>query len=227
MFVVIATGLMLTVEGYKTLKKKRKDNKENKNKNVHDDEVSIGIGKRVQNLPIPPRIYLDKSGVMVSAIVPVLAGFLVGTMAGFFGVGGGIIMMPILVYVLGIPTVVAIGTDLFQMIFTASNATIAHAISGNIDYVLALLMIIGAVIGAQIGARSSKIIHGSQIRIVFGIIVLSVGVTLILKLLKMDELKLIVLGAVILVAIALFMYCLLALLGVIKTKKQKTGGDEK
>jgi len=225
MFIVIATGIMLTVEGYKTLKKKKKDNNKNKNKNVDDDEVSIGIGKRIQNLQIYPRIYLDKSGVTVSAIFPVFTGLLVGTMAGFFGVGGGIIMMPILVYVLGIRTVVAIGTDLFQMIFTASNATIAHALSGNIDYVLALLMMTGAVIGAQIGARSSKIIIASQIRIIFGIIILSVGVTLILKLLHIDELKLIVLGMVVLVTIILFLYCVLVLLGIIKTKK--TGCDKK
>ena len=77
----------------------------------------------------------------------------------------------------------------------------------------------GAVIGAQIGARSSKIISGPQIRIVFGSIVLSVGVTLIFKLLQMNELKLLVLGCVILVAFVLFVYCVLALLGVIKTKK--------
>lgn len=222
--VVIVTGLMLTIEGYKAFKKRQK-NKERGDESSHDadgdDEVSIGIGARIQKLPMPPRVYLDKSDITVSAIIPVLAGFLVGTMAGFFGVGGGIIMMPILVYVLGVPTVVAIGTDLFQMIFTASNATIAHAISGNIDYILALLMMTGAVIGAQIGARSSKIIHGSQIRVVFGIIVLSVGVTLILKLLQMDELKLIVLSLVILVAIVLFIYCVLALLGVIKTKNKQ------
>ncbi len=221
--VVISTGLMLTLESLKTLRNRR-TNGNRINKHGYDDEISVGFARHIHNLPIPPRIYFEKSGVTVPALIPVLTGFLVGTMAGFFGVGGGIIMMPILVYLLGIPTVVAIGTDLFQMVFTASNASIAHAMSGNIDYILALLMMGGAVFGAQLGARSSKIISGPHIRVVFGSIILSVGATLILKLLHMDELKIIFLSLIVLVTTVFFMYCVLMLLGLINPRRAGGAG---
>ncbi|GIS67879.1 MAG: hypothetical protein CM1200mP6_09470 [Anaerolineaceae bacterium] len=95
------------------------------------------------------------------------SGLISGTLAGFLGVGGGFIRMPLMVYVLGIPTHVAIGTDLFEIIFSAGFGTITHAIKGNVDIMIALIMQTGAAIGAQIGSVATHHFSGPRIRLLF------------------------------------------------------------
>jgi hypothetical protein len=120
-------------------------------------------------------IYLPKAKVHIPVFVPPAIGLFVGILAGIMGVGGGFIMVPSLLYILGIPTLVAIGTDLFQMVITAASGTLGHAISGNVDFYLVLLILTGSTIGAQLGARTSKKVGGPRLRLLFGLIV--VGIT--------------------------------------------------
>ncbi len=142
---------------------------------IHTDKISAteavgftGITRRVRLLRIKPMISLPASGIQsISLWVILLAGFISGVLAGFLGVGGGFIRMPMLVYVLGVPTHVAIGTDLFEIIFSAGFGTITHAIKGNVDILIALIMQTGAAIGAQIGAMSTRHFAGPRIRLWF------------------------------------------------------------
>jgi uncharacterized membrane protein YfcA len=90
-----------------------------------------------------------------------------GLFSGFLGGGAGYIRMPSMIYLLGIPTHVAVGTDLFEIIISASYGTFTHALKGNVDIMIALVMHTGAAIGAQIGATSTQFFMGSRIRLAF------------------------------------------------------------
>ena len=127
-----------------------------------------GLTKRVQLIRLKPMISLPVSGIAsISLWVIIISGLISGILAGFLGVGGGFIRMPLMVYVLGVPTHVAIGTDLFEIIFSAGFGTVTHAIKGNVDIMIALVMQTGAAIGAQIGAVATPYFAGPRIRLLF------------------------------------------------------------
>jgi uncharacterized protein len=123
--------------------------------------------KAIQRFHLWPMISLPTSGVRISLWVIVFVSFIGGLFAGFLGGGAGYIRMPMLVYVLGIPTHLAVGTDLFEIIISASYGTFSHAIKGNVDILIALVMNTGAAIGAQIGAISTQYFAGPKIRLAF------------------------------------------------------------
>ena len=108
--------------------------------------------------------------VEVSIALLVVLSLTSGVISGFVGVGGGFIRMPLLVYVLGIPTHVAVGTDLFENVFSSGYGTITHALKGNVDILMALVMQTGAALGAQIGATSTRFFAGPRIRLFFSIL---------------------------------------------------------
>lgn len=138
-----------------------------------------GIAERVSSIHIPPMISLPISGIeSISVWTIILVGLLSGILAGFLGVGGGFIRMPMLVYIIGAPTHVAIGTDLFEIIFSAGFGTISHAFKGNVDILIALVMHVGAAIGAQIGALSTRFFVGPRIRFIFSLLPL-IGAVLV------------------------------------------------
>jgi hypothetical protein len=139
-----------------------------------------GAAKRIQSIQIPPMISLPGSGIQSISLWSVLmVGFVSGLLAGMLGVGGGFIRMPMLVYVLGVPTHVAVGTDLFEIMFSAGYGTITHAIKGNVDVMMALVMQTGAVLGAHIGATSTRFFNGPRIRLMFSLLPF-IGVVLVL-----------------------------------------------
>jgi uncharacterized protein len=130
-----------------------------------------GVTRRVQLLRLPPLISLPESGIESISIWVVLAvSFLTGLLAGMLGVGGGFIRMPMLIYLVGVPTHVAVGTDLFEIIISAGFGTITHALKGNVDVLMALVMQTGAAIGAQIGAVSTRYFAGPRIRLFFSVL---------------------------------------------------------
>jgi len=118
-------------------------------------------------LNIPPLIKLPTSGITISLWIILLVAFVGGLFSGFLGGGAGYIRMPSMVYVLGVPTHLAVGTDLFEIIISASYGTFTHAIKGNVDILIALVMHTGAAIGAQIGAISTQYFTGPKIRLAF------------------------------------------------------------
>jgi len=139
-----------------------------------------GVTRHVQKFKVPPMISLPASGVgSISVWLIVGVGFITGLLAGVLGVGGGFVRMPMLIYVLGIPTHVAIGTDLFEIMISAGYGTLTHAIKGNVDVMMALVMHTGAALGAQIGAVLTRFFSGPRIRLLFSVLPL-IGVLMVL-----------------------------------------------
>jgi uncharacterized membrane protein YfcA len=126
------------------------------------------FSRAIQRLKIPPMISLPHSGIISISLWAVLFVSLVGGLfSGFLGGGAGYIRMPSMVYLLGIPTHIAVGTDLFEIIISASYGTVRHAMNGNVDILIALVMQTGASVGAQIGANLTQYFKGPHIRFAF------------------------------------------------------------
>ena len=135
---------------------------------------------------LPFKMRFKVSHLYTSIIPPILIGFFVGILAAIMGVGGGFIMVPAMIYLLRMPTNVVIGTSLFQIIFVSAAVTIMHAVKNQtVDVVLATILIIGGVVGAQIGARFGQKLRGEQLRALLALIVLGVGLKMLSDLLFM------------------------------------------
>lgn len=133
---------------------------------------------------LPFKMKFRTSGLYISVIPPALVGLFVGVLAAIMGVGGGFVMVPAMIYLLGMPTKVVIGTSLFQIIFVTAFTTIMHATTNyTVDMALAVLLLIGGVIGAQIGTRIGVKMKAEQLRILLAILVLVVCGKLALDLL--------------------------------------------
>ena len=137
---------------------------------------------------LPFKMRFRTSGLYISLIPPVLIGVSVGILTAIMGVGGGFIMVPAMIYLLGMPTKVVIGTSLFQIIFVTAFTMMLHAITNQtVDVVLGVLLLLGGVIGAQIGARIGVKLKAEQLRILLAILVLAVCGKLALDLLLMPS----------------------------------------
>ena len=124
---------------------------------------------------LPFKMRFHRSKLYISAIPPIVIGFFVGILSALMGVGGGFIMIPAMVYILGMSTNVVVGTSLFQIIFVTANSTFFQSyLNQTVDIVLAALMIIGGVIGAQIGARLGSKLKAEYLRGILAILVLTV-----------------------------------------------------
>ncbi|AUC52622.1 MAG: sulfite exporter TauE/SafE family protein [Sagittula sp.] len=135
----------------------------------------------IHNLPLKMRF--RTSGLYISVIPPALVGTAVGVLAAIMGVGGGFIMVPAMIYLLGMPTKVVVGTSLFQIIFVAAFTTLLHATTNyTVDVVLAVMLILGGVIGAQFGTMLGTRLKAEQLRILLAALVLLVCIKLGLEL---------------------------------------------
>lgn len=124
---------------------------------------------------LPFKMRFKRSKLYTSAIPPLAIGAFVGFLAAMMGVGGGFIMVPAMIYLLRVPTNIAIGTSLFQVVFTTAVATILHAVlNQTVDIILALLLMIGGVIGAQIGVAAGVRLKGAELRFLLAALVLLV-----------------------------------------------------
>ncbi len=124
---------------------------------------------------LPFKMRFRKSKLYISAILPLGIGVLVGILAAIMGVGGGFVMVPAMIYLLGMPTSVVVGTSLFQIIFVTANVTFLQAWQNQtVDFLLALVLLAGGVVGAQIGTRTSAALHGEQLRSLLALLVLGV-----------------------------------------------------
>ena len=124
---------------------------------------------------LPLKMRFRRSKLYISAILPLALGAFVGILAAIMGVGGGFIMVPAMIYLLGMPTSVVVGTSLFQIIFVTANVTLLQSIqTQTVDFLLAGLLLFGAVIGAQFGSRAGALLRGEQLRGLLALIVLAV-----------------------------------------------------
>jgi uncharacterized membrane protein YfcA len=159
-------GVLMLVEGTRTLLRRRR----------------LGVPRRklhqhtwIHGLPLKMRF--RRSKLYISALLPLGLGFLIGILSAIMGIGGGFVMVPAMIYLLGMPTMIVPGTSLFQIIFVAATVTVLQAINNRtVDAMLALVLLIGGVLGAQIGTRWGAKLRGDQLRIMLAVLVLAVAV---------------------------------------------------
>jgi hypothetical protein len=139
------------------------------------------IGAFLKSLPLQTEF--EKSGVTHSILVPIILGCLVGILAAIMGVGGGFLMVPIMFYILRMPMHVIVGTSLFQILFTCIEVTFLQSYTNHtVDFTLAVLLLVGSTIGAQVGAVFGRKLKGEQLKILLAIIVLIVTVKIVFEL---------------------------------------------
>ena len=161
--IMLAVSVFTAWESLRALRMIRKDRLEIQEVLGFED-----IARRVHSIDLPPMISLPASGIASISLWVVLGvGFVTGLLSGALGVGGGFVRMPLLVYLVGSPTHVAVGTDLFEIVFSAGFGTLTHGLKGNVDILMALVMHTGAALGAQIGAVSTRFFAGPRIRLLF------------------------------------------------------------
>ena len=143
--------------------------------------VDSVFSQKIQSIKIPPIISFPTSKIEnISLWNLIFLGFGVGTLSGLLGVGGGFIMGPALIYLIGVPTSVAIGTDLFQIIFVSGYGAITHLLKGNIDFRLVGCILTGSLVGSQLGAILNKKLRGAHIRYYFSLLIFfTAGIILI------------------------------------------------
>ena len=170
--IIVFTGIALFCawESWTVLRLTRRTNRPpDSTQNRNQDVTAIdGFAKAIQRFTLPPRVSLPHSGIeSISFWAILFVSFIGGIFSGFLGGGAGYIRMPAMVYLLGIPTHIAVGTDLFEIIISASYGTIRHAMNGNVDIVIALVMQTGAALGARIGAYLTQYFTGPLLRLAF------------------------------------------------------------
>jgi hypothetical protein len=175
-----AVGILMLIESVNALRKSRSGKPTSRRR----------PGQHGWMHGLPFKMRFQRSKLYISAIPPFILGMLVGLLASIMGVGGGFIMVPAMIYLLRMPTNVVIGTSLFQIIFVTAFATVLHATTNQtVDVMLALLLMIGGVIGAQFGVVAGQKLRGDQLRALLALLVLGVAVRLFFSLvIQPDEL---------------------------------------
>jgi hypothetical protein len=171
-FLLILLGIsgFMTWESIQTFRVHGEETAAEKKKHPsrRDKSAIAHVARAIHRINLPPHIYLPVSGIKRISIWAILGvAFVGGFFSGFLGGGAGYIRMPCMIYLLGIPTHIAVGTDLFEIIISASYGTVTHALKGNVDILIALVMHTGAAIGAQIGATLTQFFVGPRIRMAF------------------------------------------------------------
>ena len=174
--VLLGIAAFMAWESWTTIRRQQanpvvaNDVKPDKNDSPANDKANIfgNLARTVHRWKLGPTVKLPVSGIeSISVWVILGVALLGGFFSGFLGGGAGYIRMPALVYILGVPTHVAVGTDLFEIMVSASYGTFRHARTGNVDFMIALVMHTGAAIGAQIGAIATQYLGGPKIRLAF------------------------------------------------------------
>ncbi len=174
-FLGVIGGLMLTESSRALLRRGRKGPRTK----LHQHTFLHGL---------PFKMRFRTSRLYISALLPLALGFVVGMLAALMGVGGGFLMIPAMIYLLGMPTAVVVGTSLFQILFVTANVTFFQALNHQtVDITLALLLLVGAVIGAQFGARFGARLRGEQLRGLLALMVLLVCAKLIFDLITQPD----------------------------------------
>jgi hypothetical protein len=134
---------------------------------------------------LPFKLRFRDSRLYISVIPPLVIGFGIGMLSAIMGVGGGFMLVPAMIYILGMPTAIVIGTSLFQVVFVSANVTLLQAWQvGSVDIVLTMLLLVGGVAGAQFGAAMGTKLRGEETRALLGLLVLSVAIGLAWNLLQ-------------------------------------------
>lgn len=149
---------------------------------IEKDVLTTRLPLKVQSIKIPPMVSLKTSKIPHISIWVILGiAFATGLLAGLFGAGGGFVRVPSLIYLMGVPTTIAIGTDLFEVIVSAAYGGFTYAIKGSVEIIAVVLMLVAASIGAQIGTVSTAYVRGFYIRNLFSIMIIISGISALLS----------------------------------------------
>ena len=142
--------------------------------------VDTAFSQKIQNVKIPPITSLPISNIeYISVCYLVVLGFGVGILSGLLGIGGAFILNPALIYLIGVPTSVAIGTSLFQTIFVSGYGGLTHFFKGNVDFALVACVLVGSLVGSQLGAKIHNRLRGAHIRYYFSLVIfIAIGIVL-------------------------------------------------
>ena len=143
--------------------------------------VATKISRKIQKMDAPPLISLTISRIAsISVWSIIVTGFLIGILSGLLGVGGGFVITPAFIYLFGVPTTVAVGTGLFQIIFTSGYGTLTHFFKGNVDFTLVACILAGSLIGSQFGAMLNKRLRGAYVRYYFSwVVFIAIGIIIL------------------------------------------------
>ena len=169
-FMVVLVGIasFMAWESWLTLRAQRRSGNTGRKAGKEDESILQSRMLKFQRLHLPPLMSFPKSGIERMSLWTILGvSFVGGFFGGFLGGGAGYIRMPAMVYLLGLPTHIAVGTDLFEVIISAGWGAFSHGMKGNVDILIALVMHTGAAVGAQIGAWATQYFAGPRIRLAF------------------------------------------------------------
>jgi uncharacterized membrane protein YfcA len=178
-FISLVYAVLLGFLGFYALGDFLKSRKAKDSGDAHGGSLGMTeLARKVQNVKIPPAITFDEDfcqgGKKISGVIVAMGGVIVGLMAAIMGVGGGFITFPMFVYVFGVSSMTTVGTDILQIIFTAGLGAISqYAIYGYVFYTLAMGMLLGSLIGIQVGALTTKVVKGIHIRGFYAISILA------------------------------------------------------
>jgi hypothetical protein len=165
-----------------------------KDKRAAAQAAKVAVAARAGVMPpvkkswnLPPMVHFPTSGITISFWTVTGVFLFTGWLSGFLGVGGGFIRMPALIYIIGCPTAIAVGTDLFSVLFSGAYGCLTYGLKGRVEIFAAILMLCGASVGAQIGVTAVKYIRGYGIRLLFAIMVLLAGISVCLKQFKYNS----------------------------------------
>lgn len=160
-----------------------------KRQGAHRELKETRFGRFMKGLPF--QTDFEKSGVTHSLIVPISLGVIVGILAGIMGVGGGFLMIPVMIYMLRMPVHVTIGTSLFIILFTSMEVTFLQAYTNHaVDFILAVLLLLGSTIGTQVGVFFGKRLKGEHLKLYLAMILLAVAVQMVLNLILRPSIQL-------------------------------------
>jgi hypothetical protein len=179
-FLLLIVGIYTLAESI--TKKRKLDGMLARREELPPDMIATFLSRRFQGIRLPPMLSFARSGVTMSLWIILAIGFLVGLLSGVIGVGGGFIMVPSLVYLVGIPSFTAVGTSLFQIIFSAAYGSIQHTVSGNVIIFAAFIMLVASSIGVLFGASVTRYVRGVSVRMILGVSTLLFAAGAVLKL---------------------------------------------
>jgi uncharacterized membrane protein YfcA len=162
------------------------DRKEESVEGAAGQDRTSGLASSIHRIGLPPRISHPCSGVhSISLWVIITSGILIGFLSGFMGIGGGLIGLPLLIYVIGVPTIFAVGTSLVVVLITSCYGTGVFALAGYVEWITALILLAGSLVGVRLGVYATIYVTGMKIRVLFALMVLAVAVSVFLKQINM------------------------------------------
>jgi uncharacterized protein len=177
---LLGLGCFIFYDYFVLQKKQYKDNDTESLKTAESEPCRSKIAERLYEIKLPPMISFPASHIEAVSLWIIIGIFLfTGFISGLLGIGGGFIIMPTLVYLIGLPTVVAVGTTIITVLFSSAYGCFIYALSGRVELVAALILLIGASIGVQIGATAVKYIKGYGIRLLFAIMIVFAAMSVI------------------------------------------------